>query len=108
MKKLIEPFYNKGYFVTTDNFFTTYKLGRVLLKHETTFLGTIRRDKKELPDIVKSKQKLHETIFCDDEKGSLLSVYQGIKNKNVAIMSTHYDQAFITSEIIQNINQIQF
>ena len=84
--------------ITTDNFFTTYKLGRDFLKQKTTFLGTIRRDKKDLPDIVKIKQKIHETIFCDDEKGSLLTIYQGKKAKNVVVLSTHHDQALIVSE----------
>ena len=98
VKKLMEPFYNKGYFVTTDNFFTTYKLGCDLLKQKTTFLGTIRRDKKDLPNVVKIKQKIHETIFCDDEKGSLLTIYQGKKEKNVVLLSTHNDQALIVTE----------
>lgn len=39
----------KGHNVTCDNFFTSYELGQKLLKNKLTILGTIRKNKPELP-----------------------------------------------------------
>ena len=42
VKKLIEPYKNKGYCVSSDNFFTTYRLASQLLANKTTFIGTVK------------------------------------------------------------------
>ena len=39
VKKLLEPYFNKGYHATTDNFFTTYTVVHDLLKVKTTIIG---------------------------------------------------------------------
>jgi hypothetical protein len=43
----------------------------------------MRKNSKELPDIINHKQKQHESLFYEDEKGSLLSINQCKKDKNV-------------------------
>ncbi|CAB4067319.1 unnamed protein product [Lepeophtheirus salmonis] len=35
--------------VTCDNFFTSYQLGQQLLKRKITMVGTVRKNKPELP-----------------------------------------------------------
>jgi hypothetical protein len=46
IKKLMEPFFNRGYHVTMDNYFTSRNLGRQFLSKKTTFLGTMRKNRK--------------------------------------------------------------
>jgi len=46
---LMEPLFNKGYNVTTDNFFTSLKLLKQLQEKKTSLVGTINRARRELP-----------------------------------------------------------
>jgi hypothetical protein len=59
VKQLVQPFENKGHCVTCDNFFTSKKLSDYLLHVKTTYIGTIRKNKQELPSVVKETQALH-------------------------------------------------
>jgi hypothetical protein len=81
--------------VTCDNFFSSRKLARYFLGKKTTFLGTMRRNKKELPDLVFETRKIHDTLFYDDEKGCMLTIYQGKKDKNVTLLSSFHEKADI-------------
>ena len=47
--ELMKPFLGKGYNVTTENFFTSYRLSQSLLDEKTTLVGTVRANCKELP-----------------------------------------------------------
>lgn len=38
-----------GHNITCDNFFTSHKLGQELLKRKLTMVGTVRKNKPELP-----------------------------------------------------------
>jgi hypothetical protein len=97
VKKLMEPYFNKGYHVTMHNYLTSRNLVRQLLSKKTTILGTMRKNRKELPDIIHHKLKQHDSLFYEDEKGSLLSIYQCKKDKNVIILSTLHEKAEIPS-----------
>lgn len=39
----------RGHNITCDNFFTSYNLGQELLKKKLTMLGTVRKNRSELP-----------------------------------------------------------
>ena len=54
-----------GHCVTCDNFFTSLELGEALVQRGITLLGTIRKNKPELPPALKqlSRQKIHSSIF---------------------------------------------
>ena len=56
---LLQPYYKKGYNVTTDNYFTSLKLAEELKQIKTTILGTIRKQRREVPStelIMKDKE----------------------------------------------------
>ena len=56
VKKLLEPYYGVGHNVTTDNFFTSTKLGEFLLSKKTTLIGTVKKKQKKLAFNSKGKK----------------------------------------------------
>ena len=49
IQKISEPFWGKGRNITCDNFFTSLKCAKFLLTKQTSMLGTIRSNRRELP-----------------------------------------------------------
>ena len=91
--RLIDGFYNQGYNVTTDNFFTSLALTKKLLAKKTSLVCTIRPNRRELPDISRRCGRLHSTsILHEEETAASLTVYQCKKNKAVTILSTHHKE----------------
>ena len=89
-EKLMTPYFNKGYNVTMDNFFTSLELAELFLSKKTTIIGTIRKHRREVPALeneMKTKQLYSNKILSHKSKCSL-TVYKGKKNKNVYLMST--------------------
>lgn len=48
--KLAEPLHKSGINITTDNWFTSSRLATALLSKQITLLGTVRKNKQEVPD----------------------------------------------------------
>lgn len=85
----------RGQNVTCDNFFTSYKLGQMLLKRNLTMLGTVRKNKPELP-VVEVNKEVHSSNFYFTENTTLVS-YIPKKNKNVILMSTFHKSKEISN-----------
>lgn len=49
--------------------------------------------------MVKSKAKLNESAFFEEEKGCTLTVYQGRKEKNVALLSSFHEKVSTNAEL---------
>ncbi|CAB4057640.1 unnamed protein product [Lepeophtheirus salmonis] len=47
----------RGHNVTCDNFFTSYQLGQQLLKRKITMVGTVRKNKHELPTVMLASKR---------------------------------------------------
>ncbi|XP_030266920.1 piggyBac transposable element-derived protein 4-like [Sparus aurata] len=80
--------------VTCDNFFTSYELGQRLLERDVAMVGTVRRNKPELPLALlasKNRQVL-SSKFAFTSTTTLVS-YMAKKNKNVMLMSTLHTEA---------------
>lgn len=78
--------------ITMDNFFTSYKLANALAEKETTIVGTIRLNKREIPKQFSSiseatKRGAHGSIFCFSNACELVS-YTTRSKKNVCLLST--------------------
>jgi hypothetical protein len=100
VKELVQPYLNKGHVVTCDNFFTSQSLANTLRDSKTYLTGTIRKNKKELPSIVRTNGPLHSSIFFEDRQtGSLLTIFQCKSNKNVVVLSNEIDEASVPSQI---------
>lgn len=81
----------QGRNITCDNFFTSHALATELKKRNLTLVGTIRKNRKELPpQLVNMKKKpVHHSEFAFDHrlKATLVS-YVPKKNRFVTLLST--------------------
>ncbi|XP_038130918.1 piggyBac transposable element-derived protein 3-like isoform X1 [Cyprinodon tularosa] len=79
----------RGHNVTCDNFFNSYELGQQLLKRKITMVGTVRKNKPELPPaLLGSKEReVFSSKFAFTPTTTLVS-YLPKKNKNVVLLST--------------------
>ncbi|KAJ8393710.1 hypothetical protein AAFF_G00057630 [Aldrovandia affinis] len=84
----------RGHNVTCDNFFTSYELGQQLLKRKITMVGTVRKNKPELPPaLLASKER---EVFSSKFATTTLVSYLPKKNKNVVLLSTLHTEADIS------------
>ena len=94
VSKLVEPFRNKGYNITADNFFSSVPLAKDLLKDKFTYVGTMRHNRKELPENIQEIEKKlprYSSSFLRTEDGSCsLTVYKCKPNKSVLLLSTRH------------------
>ncbi|XP_056256775.1 piggyBac transposable element-derived protein 4-like [Seriola aureovittata] len=79
----------RGHNVTCDNFFTSYELGQQLLKRKITMVGTVRKNKPELPPalLASKEREVFSSKFAFMPTTTLVS-YLPKKNKNVVLLST--------------------
>ncbi|KAL6487771.1 hypothetical protein MHYP_G00043970 [Metynnis hypsauchen] len=90
----------QGHNITCDNFFTSYSLGQELLKRKLTMVGTVRKNKPELPPalVTTRGREALSSKFAFTDTHTLVS-YVPKKNRNVILMSTlHKDAAVSTTE----------
>ena len=58
VKRLAKPIYNSGRNITADNWFTDLGLITDLKKHRLSYVGTVRKNKRQLPpDLVNTKNR---------------------------------------------------
>lgn len=83
--------------VTCDNFFTSYELGQRLLDRNLTVVGTVRKNKAELPPaLLESKgRQVLSSRFAFTPTATLVS-YLAKKNKNVLLLSTLHTEAEVS------------
>lgn len=84
--------------VTCDNFFTSYGLARALHRNNLSLLGTIRRNKPELPSEFLSARgrEVFSTKFAFSELATLVS-YVPRRNRTVLLLSTRHSTPEIDS-----------
>ena len=89
---MVESVLNKGYNVTCDNFFTSKNICDYLLKNKTSLLGTIRVNRRELPQNLKEIMqscKLHNIMIASDT--CILTAYKCKMKKFVALLSSLHE-----------------
>ena len=98
--RLIKPWINTGRSVTMDNYFTSTELAKELLLVRTTIVGTIRKNRADIPpELLPNMQRpVNSSIFCFDGQVTLTS-YVPKKNKAVLLLSSmHHDSATDSTE----------
>ena len=87
---LLQPYYKKDYNVTTDNYFTSLKLAEELKQKKATILGTIRKQRREVPStkLIMKDKKLYAFEIFSSPSGCSLTIYKAKKKKVVCILSS--------------------
>lgn len=94
--RLIEPISTTGRNITFDNWFTSYPLmQRLLSEHRLTSVGTVRKNKRELPPrLVTTEDRKFPSSMFGFQKNTTVVSYMSKKNKNVILLSTlHHDDS---------------
>ncbi|XP_034944888.1 piggyBac transposable element-derived protein 4-like [Chelonus insularis] len=97
VKRITAPILNTGRNVTFDNYFTSVPLLLDLLKnHRTTAVGTIRLNKREIPQdfLCVKNREICSSRFLFSDCSTLMS-YVPKKSKNVLLISTLHNDAVI-------------
>ena len=95
VQELCTPLRHSGRNVTMDNFFTGVQLAQSLLEKSLTLVGTLRKNKPDIPPIMKAtkSRQLHSTEFGFNGNISMAS-YVPKKGRAVILLSTiHHDRA---------------
>lgn len=99
VQRLCEPIYNTGRNVTTDNWYTSVSLAEALLQKGLTTIGTIRKNKKEIPpefNILRDRNVM-SSMFGFRDNMVLVSHVPKAKN-NVLLISTMHNDGTIDAE----------
>ncbi|XP_058628873.1 uncharacterized protein LOC131538778 [Onychostoma macrolepis] len=83
--------------LSRDNFFTSYGLGTELLQRKIMMIGTVRKNKPELPSalVTRRNRTRFSSLFAFTETHTIVS-YCPKKNKNVILMSTAHNDAAVS------------
>ena len=83
--------------VTCDNYFTSYQLARQLLERKLTVVGTVRKNKPEIPTglLAVRGREVFSSKFAFTPTATLVS-YIPKKNRNVVLLSTRHPEADIS------------
>ena len=92
VQKLMEGYEENGHNVTCDNYFTSLKLVEELAKKGSSLVGTIRKNRKELPDIdtIMKDRPVFDSCFFSPNVAckTCLTAYKCRKNKVVCLLSS--------------------
>ncbi|XP_046384823.1 piggyBac transposable element-derived protein 4-like [Ischnura elegans] len=112
---LVSHLSGSGGNITTDNFFTSFDLGQDLLKLSLTLVGTMRKNRRELPPIMlPSKNREINSSNSAFSHNTLLTSYVPSKGKSVVLLSTQHKAFEICSsekkkpEVILYYNSTKF
>jgi len=99
VKRLTQPWHRSGRNVTCDNFFTSTSLAEELLAVNTTVVGTMRSNKREIPaEMQKSRRReVKSSLFGFNDQLTLVS-YVPKKNKAVILLSSMHHDDTISEE----------
>lgn len=92
VKRLTKEIENSGRNITCDNFFTSYALATHLTSKKLSLIGTIRKNKPELPAVFTNPKhrSVYSTLFGFQEKATIIS-YCPRKGRIVTLLSTMHN-----------------
>lgn len=99
LKRLVQPWMNTGRTITTDNYFTNAELAEDLLGAQTTLVGTVRRNKREIPKELQPNRwrPEHSSIFCFDRQLTVVSCVPK-KGRAVILLSSMHHEKVVDQE----------
>ena len=95
VKRMAEPLFGSGRNITADNWFTDVDLVDDLKKKKLSYVGTVRKNKRQLPsEFVATKGREQFSSLFGFNDGKTLVSYVPRPKKNVILISTlHNDNA---------------
>lgn len=97
--RMVEPLSGSGRNITADNWFTDIDLVDNLKKKKLSYVGTVRKNKKQLPsEFVATKRREQFTSLFGFSDGKTLVSYVPRPNKNVILISTLHNDNTIDPE----------
>lgn len=109
--RLVEDLKGTGRNITMDNWFSSIPLAFELLRNKLTMIGTIRKNKKEIPlEFTNTRSRpVQSSMFAFKDHCTLVS-YVPKKYKNILLISTMHhddevDEASLKPEIILEYNR---
>lgn len=99
VKRLVAPIEKSKRNVTTDNYYTSYPLANYLLTKGLTLLGTLKKNKREIPvEFQPNKNReLQSSLFGFQDDVCLVSTIPK-KNKAVIFLSTMHNSSDVDDE----------
>lgn len=92
VKRLVEPIEKSNRNLTTDNYYTSFPLAEHLLQVGLTLLGTMKRNKREIPpEFISEKNRQVGSSLSGFQNDMSLVSYVTKKKKCVIILSTMHD-----------------
>lgn len=91
----------RGYNVTCDNFFTSLQLCKTLKEQNTSLLGTLRSNRREVPpsvinDMNNKKVPVGITQVFEAERGITLTAYKAKPTKTVLLLSSLHSSVSVS------------
>ena len=85
--------------LTTDNWYTSYTLAMSLLQDKITLVGTLKKNKREIPtEFLPNKQKPISSSMFGFQKHATLVFFTQKSNKSVVLLSTMHRDAKVDAE----------
>lgn len=92
VKRLVTPIENTNRNLTVDNWYTSVPLAEYLLTKKITILGTMKKNKPEIPTaFLPDKHKAVGSCLFGFQKDATLVSYVPRKNNSVILLSTLHD-----------------
>lgn len=97
--RLAESIYGSGKNITPDNWFTSLKLVQDLERRKVSYVGTIRKNKREVPFsfVVAKNRNKYDSIFGYTKQETLVS-YVPKKGKTVVLLSSYHTSSTSISD----------
>ena len=99
VKRLISHLKGTCRNLTTDNWYTSYTLAMSLLQDKITVVGTLKKNKREIPaKFLPNKQKTIFSSMFGFQKHATLVSFTAKKNKSVVLLATMHRDAAVDAE----------
>lgn len=97
VKRLVDRWKQSGRNITCDNYFTSIPLAHDLLVLDTTLVGTLRKNKQEIPQVMQAnrQREIYSSVFAFTNKLTMVS-YVPKKNRAVILLSSLHNDATVT------------
>lgn len=99
VSRLVDHVKGKNRNLTCDNWYSSYQLAKSLLANKITYLGTLRKNKREIPPefLPNKKREVGSSLFGFQQEITITS-YVPKKNKSVVLISTMHNDSSLNED----------